>query len=183
MWKRRRTWFLRRLVLGLAVAAFAAPAAQAQQPTASDSGVVCTPKWGCDYQSGLELTDYPSAVGRESVESWLASQSRGEHFSSPVERDALAANLSQRSWPGVNPATWYEDSRSSSPRTLPQDGSGDPTEVVRAPRSVAPDSAAYAASDVDWADLGLGAGFAFGLVLLAAGAAVATRQLRKSATA
>jgi hypothetical protein len=62
MWKRRRTWFLRRLAVGLALAAIVAPAAQGYPDPGPQSavrvqGTVCVPKWGCRASGPIRPDD------------------------------------------------------------------------------------------------------------------------------
>ena len=154
MWKRRRTWFLRRLAVGLALAAIVAPAAQGYPDPGPQSavrvqGTVCVPKWGCRASGPIRPDDRAT---------------RG------VESTNVQPQVAPRSWPGVDPTT-------------AQDIGGAPTQVVGAPRGEAPVIGTNAKSDIDWGDLGIGAGFAFALMLLAAGATVGTRHRHKSATA
>jgi hypothetical protein len=165
MWKRRRTWFLRRLALGLAAAAIVAPAAQAYPDPGPQSdlrvqGTVCVPKWGCQTTGPIRPDDRAT---------------RG------VESTDVQPQVAPRVWPGVDPTTAQDYGKYSYRRALPQDNGG-ATQVAGPPRR-APFVGTNTASDVDWADLGIGAGLAFGLVLLVAGATVGMRHRHTSATA
>jgi hypothetical protein len=147
MWKRRRTWFLRRLAVGLALAAMVAPAAQAYpdpgpQPGLRAQGTVCVPKWGCRATGPIRPDDRAT---------------RG------VQSTDGQPQVGPRSWPGVDP-TSAQDFRQYS-------------------GGAAPVVATSAKSDIDWGDIGIGAGLAFALMLLAAGAVVGTRHRHGSATA
>jgi hypothetical protein len=146
MRNRRRTWFLKRLALGVAVAAIAAPAAQAYPDLASQSalrvesqsalrveGTVCVPKWGCRASGPIRPDD-------RAVRGVPATSER-----LPVRADDKVLNL-------------------------------EPTVGVE------PVQVASKADGFDWSDAGVGAGLAFGLMLLAAGATLGTRHHR-SATA
>jgi hypothetical protein len=154
MRNRRRTWFLRRLALGLTAAVIAAPAAQAYPDQGAQSGLrvqgtVCVPKWGCRSTGPIRPDD--RAV-------------RG------VQTTDVQPQVAPRSWPGVNPMS-------------PQVQTEGPTNVANSPRVVAPVVGTNSASDTDWGDLGIGAGFAFALMLLAAAGAVGTRHRHDSAAA
>jgi hypothetical protein len=153
MRKRRRTWFLKRLALGLTAAVIAAPAAQAYPDQGAQSGLraegtVCVPKWGCRTTGPIRPDD--RAV-------------RG------VQSTDVQPQVATRSWPGVNPTSLEAQNHGA-------------TQVASVPRAAAPVGGANTVSDTDWGDVGIGAGLAFALMLLAAGAAVGTRHRHKSAT-
>ena len=131
---RRKNWFFKRVALGFAVAALAAPVAQAKV----DEGSSVQPT---GYQAFV--TDLPPA---------------GQIV------DASAYGM---------------------PRAMPTDyaiSNGDQFQVVRTkPRSFGEPQ--VVAAGFDWKDGAIGAGLALGLVLLGAGAAAATRHLRREQTA
>jgi hypothetical protein len=135
----RKNWFLRRLALGLVVAAVAAPVAQARvDEGATAQRVVCMPKWGCQSLDAVNSTQ----VGNPGAS---------------VERSVGARHRAL----GELNLTSSQDK--GSPNVSPVKGVNTP-------------------SAVDWSDAGLGAGMAFALVLLGAGALVATRRVRHHAT-
>ena len=205
MRNRRRNWFIKRIALGFAVAAFVAPVAQAKV----DEGI----------QGQLNTAS-------ENV--------KPIPYRWPSSADKLIKS-SGVGWPGVNPSDYaltrgdqievvrVEQPRSTGsdivaadygmPRAMPHDyalTSGDQIEVVRAeprgtssdeiefvrtqPRSTAP---ALVASRfgrpnattsteleaLNWNDAGIGAGFALLLVLLGGGAVLATRHMGRAQTA
>jgi hypothetical protein len=185
---RRRNWFLKRIALGLAIAAFAAPAAQAKldEGTSSGQNVVNAADYGMpralpsDY--ALANSDYIEVV-------------RAQPKSTSVDKIELVRVEQPRSTGDNFVAADY-----GMPRALPHDyalASGDQIEVVRGlsqgtssdkiefvrtqPRSIG--GPQVVAAGFDWKDAGFGAGLAIGLVLLGWGAAVATRHLGKTQTA
>jgi hypothetical protein len=146
MRNRKRTRFLRRLALGLAVAAIVAPAAQAYPDLGSQSalraeshsafrveGTVCVPKWGCRASGPIRPDD-------RDVRGVPATSER-----LPVRADDKVLNL-------------------------------EPTVGVE------PVQIASKADGFDWSDAGIGAGLAFGLMVLAAGATLGARQHRSATT-
>jgi hypothetical protein len=185
---RRRNWFLKRIALGLAIAAFAAPAAQAKldEGTSSGQNVVNAADYGMpralpsDY--ALANSDYIEVV-------------RAQPKSTSVDKIELVRVEQPRSTGDNFVAADY-----GMPRALPHDyalASGDQIEVVRGlsqgtssdkiefvrtqPRSIG--GPQVVAAGFDWKDAGFGAGLAIVLVLLGWGAAVATRHLGKTQTA
>lgn len=166
MWKRRKAMFLRRLALGLAVAAIAAPAAQAYPDGAVQSGlrvqgIDCVPKWGCRASGPIRPDD--RAV-------------RG------VQSTDVLPQAAPRFWPGVDPTSGQDYPLYSYRSALQQDNGATPTRSVGAPRVGAPLIGSDTASDVDWRDVGIGAGFAL-MLLLVAGATVSVRHRHSSVAA
>jgi hypothetical protein len=133
---RRRNWIIKRIALGLAVAAVAAPAAQAKV----DEG-----------QSLKQTGNVASVYGMPRAMPSDYAANRGDQI---------------------------ELIRSQT-RTV----GSDHIEFVRAqPRSVGQPQI-VAAPGFNWGDAGVGAGLALGLVLLAGGAALATRSSGRTQTA
>jgi hypothetical protein len=182
---RRRNWLIRRIALGLAVAAIAVPVAQAKvdeggQTLASTSQFIRGPH---DAMPSAASSDngLPRALPSDYV------QLRGDKIEvvRSVPRstgfDIFAADYGM-------------------PRAMPNDyalSSGDQIEVVRAePRSTSSDKIEFVrskprptgepqvvATGFDWQDAGIGAGLALALVLLGGGAALATRKTGREQTA
>jgi len=169
---RRRYWLIKRFALGLAIAAFAAPVAQAR----IDEGSSVQAN---GYQSFV--TDFPSSQVNAS------DVNRG---------DQIEIVRSQPRSTGDS----FVASDYGMPRALPSDyalASGDQIEVVRAlpsgspsdkiefvrtqPRSIGEPQ--VVAAGFDWGDGAIGAGLALGLVLLGWGAALATRHAGRAQTA
>ncbi len=180
---RRRNWFIKRFALGLAIAAIAAPVAQAKidegvqgQPSASNQVVKPIPyRWPSsgDAQKGIAyqqfVTDFPS--------SQVNASDYGMPRAMPVDY-------------AVNRGDQIEVVRA-----LPSGSPSDKIEFVRTqPRSTAPALVASRFGHpnattsteleaLNWNDAGIGAGFALLLVLLGGGAVLATRHMGRAQTA
>jgi hypothetical protein len=183
---RRRMRLLRRLGLGLAVAAIAAPAAQAipDEGTIVPRGTL--PNGAIvqgEYKSGLGdgvVRGHPGgAIVQGEHKSGLGDGVVGNRPEAAPVRGEPKSELPQARYvpfmsdfPRTAPAPGGQD---SSPlgdrRALPQDYGIVPVEVVREP------------STFDWGDAGIGAGSALALLLLAIGAALATRRVTRPAAA
>lgn len=185
---RRRIRLLRRLVLGLAVAAVAAPAAQA----VPDAGTNATLPNGAivqgEYKSGLGdgiVRSHPGGViPRGELKSDLPSGIVGGPDGAPVQGEPKTDLPQARYVPFVTdfprtapaPGGQYVPPlgyRGMLPQDygLPQNYGVGSVEAVREP------------STFDWGDAGIGAGGAFALLLLAGGAALATRHIGRPAAA
>jgi hypothetical protein len=167
---RRRNWFIKRFALGLAIAAIAAPVAQARIDEGSSVQA-------SGYQSFA--TDFP--------------------YQSPSSGDALKG-IAYRQFVTDFPSSQVNASDYGMPRAMPVDyalNRGDQIEVVRAlpsgspsdkiefvrtqPRSIGEPQVVSAG--FDWKDAGIGAGLALALVLLGGGAALASRHVGRAQTA
>jgi hypothetical protein len=138
MQKERRIRILRRFVLGLAVAALVAPAAQARvDDLGGDAGSIA----GAAVLHGESKGDYPDALGDSTV--GIHGEYKGDY---PAPGDSTL--------PGFVPE----------PRTTPVGGLSSP-------------------STFDWGDALVGAGAAFGLMLLAGGSALGVRRRQHPAAA
>jgi hypothetical protein len=179
MRNRRRNWFIKRIALGFAVAAFVAPVAQAkvdegiqgQLNTASENVKPIPYRWPSSADK-LNPSDYALTRG-DQIEVVRVEQPRS------TGSDIVAADYGM-------------------PRAMPHDyalTSGVQIEVVRTqPRSTAPAlvasrfgrSNATTSTELEalnWNDAGIGAGFALLLVLLGGGAVLATRHIGRAQTA
>jgi hypothetical protein len=185
---RRKNWLIKRIALGLAIAAFAAPVAQAQLDEGSVSGT-----------QSVNAGDYgmPRAMPSDYA---LASDDfievvRAQPKATSVDKIELVRVEQPRSTGDNLVAADY-----GMPRAMPNDyafASGDQIEVVRAlPKATSSDNIEFVrtqprsigghqvvAAGFDWKDAGIGAGLAIGLVLLGWGAALATRHLGRPQTA
>ena len=167
---RRRNWFIKRFALGLAIAAIAAPVAQARIDEGSSVQA-------SGYQSFA--TDFP--------------------YQSPSSGDA-PQGIAYRQFVTDFPSSQVNASDYGMPRAMPVDyalNRGDQIEVVRAlpsgspsdkiefvrtqPRSIGEPQVVSAG--FDWKDAGIGAGLALALVLLGVGAALASRHVGRAQTA
>jgi hypothetical protein len=159
MQHRRRIRLLRRLVLGFAVAALVAPAAQAYVPN-PESRV---------------FDGRGAAVG-----------SAGEADNVVLRRSRPAVVVHGEDKADL-PATGYVPFVSDFPRTAPAPG-GDGT-LVGYRRALPQDygviqvEVVRSASTFDWGDALIGAGGTFALLLLAGGATLATRRMTRPAAA
>ena len=170
---RRRNWFIKRFALGLAIAAVAAPVAQAR---VDDGGV-----------PGLstELTTMgvsPSAAGAVKAHQFQVGN---------LANDQLVSQEGRRPMPH-DPALTIEVVRAQArsihaSRAMPHDPAL--TKVVRtqiASRFGQPNATTgdeLASWNVNWTDAGIGAGLALALVLLGGGAALASRHVGRAQTA
>jgi hypothetical protein len=167
---RKKNWFIKRIALGLAIAAVAAPVAQARvdegvqsQPSASNQVFKVIPyRWpssgdalnGIAYQQFV--TDFPS--------SQVNASDYGMPRAMPVDY-------------AVNRGDQIEVVRA-----LPSGSPTDKIEFVRTqPRSIGEPQVVSAG--FDWKDAGIGAGLTLALVLLGAGAALASRHVGRAQTA
>lgn len=161
---RRRIRLLRRLVLGLAVAAVAAPAAQA----VPDEGTIVLPN------GAIVQGEYKSNLGGEV----------NGHPGGLIPQGESKADLPQGDVPGAlvqgerktDLPRGYVPFATDFPKTAPAPGGQDTAPrvvVVREPT----------ASTFDWGDAAIGAGGALALLLLAGGAALATRHISRPAAA
>jgi hypothetical protein len=94
---RRRNWFLKRIVLGFAVAAFVAPAAQARV----DEGGVAGSSTGTELRSMVS----PSVAGAIKAHQVQVGN---------LSNDELISRKGQSSWPGVDPTSGQTSPRWSS---------------------------------------------------------------------
>jgi hypothetical protein len=191
MRNRRRTWLLRRLVLGMAIVAVAAPVAQAR----SDEGSLQSDR----FVQGV--TDFPSTSGADiwqvtgvvvhgddkiglvpSTSVRLVGHPDNRADRSGPGFDGAAGdvtlvghpdNRAERYGPGFEATVGAEYGQYAYRGMLPSDY-GQPNAIVAVDRT---------GDGFDWGDAGIGAGTLFGIVLLAAGALVATRHLSRPATA
>jgi hypothetical protein len=195
---RRRNWFIKRIALGLAIAAVAAPVAQAKVDEGSSVQAN-------GYQAFV--TDFPS--------SQVNASDYGMPRAMPVDYAVNRGDqielvrVQPRSTGGNVVAAEY-----GMPRAMPNDyafASGDQIEVVRAqPKATSSDNIEFvrtqprssggpqvasrfaqpnattgpvAAASIDWKDAGIGAGLVLALVLLGGGAALASRHVGRAQTA
>jgi hypothetical protein len=185
MRKRRKNWILRRLALGLAVAAVAAPAAQARVdegaqsqkstfvPWATDFGRSVSPGTGVALPNGSVQPVRPddrAVRGVPATSERVAVRPddravRGVPATSerlPVRADDKVLNL--------EPTVRAEYNQFTYRRALPSDYGVQPVQI------------ASKADGFDWNDAGIGAGLAFGLMLLLAGATLGTRHISRPAS-
>jgi hypothetical protein len=148
-WKSYRR-LVRRLGLAIAVAAFAAPAAQAMPIISAEGGTDAAPQ--VLYPDDLHAT-VPRAPGLELS------------FADGVRRQVS-------SQPRSNGPT------DSLGRPLP--GSNGPTDSLGRPLDITQPVSAAASSGFDWSDASIGAASAFGLMLLGVGVLFAGRHSRRS---
>jgi hypothetical protein len=158
MRNRRRTRLLRRLVLGFAVAAIAAPVAQARLDEGGQSQKPVFIPWVTDFGGSVSSpSDVAVRPDDKAVRGVPATTER-----LPVRADDKVLNL--------DPTVGAEYNQFTYRRALPEDYGAQPVQIVSK------------ADGFDWSDAGIGAGLAFGLMLLAAGAAVGTRHIGRPAS-
>jgi hypothetical protein len=185
---RRRNWFIKRIALGLAIAAFAAPAAQAKVDEGSSVQANGFQAFVSDFPShpstrvnvdhlgwpGVNPSDYALNTG-DQIEVVRVEQPRS------TGGDIIAADYGM---PRAMPQD-YAISRGDLievVRSTPSGTSSDKIEFVRTqPRSLGEPQ--VVAAGFNWKDAGIGAGLALALVLLGAGAALASRRIGHAQTA
>jgi hypothetical protein len=184
---RRRNWLIKRIALGFAVAAFAAPVAQAKL----DEGQ--TGNSGQSYKSFV--TDFPSAQTSVNAADYgmpraLPSdyvQIRGDKIelirSQPraTGSDVVAADYGM---PRALPTDYAlsKGDQIEAVRAEPRGSSSDKIEFVRTkPRSISEPQ--VVAAGFNWDDAAVGAGLALLLVVLGGGAVLATRHSGREQTA
>jgi hypothetical protein len=148
MRNRRRNWFLRRLVLGFAIALVVVPVAQARPEGALPPLAHAGANTQGTFVQGVD--DFPGS-------SKLAPQANGVAVRGEV-KDGVGTSTS-----GV-PADFAKDNEFAYRNALPQD-IGEPIQVVST------------SDGFDWGDAGIGAGTVFAVMLLGAGALLATRHV------
>ena len=182
---RRKNWFIKRIALGLAIAAVAAPVAQARvdegvqsQPSASNQVFKVIPyRWpssgdalnGIAYQQFL--TDFPS--------SQVNASDYGMPRAMPVDYAVNRGDQIEvvRALPSGSPTDKIEFVRTQ-PRSV-----SEPQLASRFGQPNATTGAELASWNVNWTDAGVGAGLALALVLLGVGAALASRHVGRAQTA
>ena len=190
---RRRNWFLKRIALGLAVAAVAAPVAQASV----DVGLPGQPNSPAEVVQAFAYADHgmpmPSdyALARGDQIELIRAQTR------VTGSDVVAADYGMPRAMPVDYAVNRGD-QIEVVRALPSSSPSDKIEFVRTqPRSITEPQLAsrrfgrpnattgdeLASWNVNWTDAGIGAGLALALVLLGVGAALASRHVGRAQTA
>jgi hypothetical protein len=184
---RRRSWFIKRIALGLAVAAFAAPVAQAQVDEGSSVQASAPhilrgphdamPSAGVLNASGYQafVTDFPSVSSATKVVAADFGMPRATPLDYAIGRGDLIEVV--RSTPSGAPSDTIEFVRSAQPRST------SPELFGRFARPNATTSPEVAAVNVDFNDAAIGAGLVLALVLLGGGAAMATRHMGREQTA
>jgi hypothetical protein len=175
MRNRRRNWFLRRLVLGFAIALVVVPVAQARPdagantqgtfvqgvddfpgssklaPQANGVAVRGEVKDGVGSSPGgaVIVGDDKRDIGARPTATILVGDDKWNVPLGPIHEPTVAAEYQYAYWPIVNPADYAQ-----------------PVKVVSNP-----------ADGFDWGDAGIGAGTVFAVMLLGAGALLATRHV------
>ena len=189
---RRKNWFIKRFALGLAIAAVAAPVAQAKVDEGSSVQAN-------GYQSFV--TDFPSSSAVSTSSNQIELVRVEQPRSTPSEVALAAGNQIElvRAQTRVTGSDVVAADYGM-PRAMPHDyalSSGDQIEVVRStPNGTSSDKIEFVRSQprsigepqvvsagFDWKDAGIGAGLALALVLLGFGAALASRHVGRAQTA
>ena len=180
---RRKNWFIKRIALGLAIAAVAAPVAQAKVDEGSSVQANGYQAFATDFPPRRRINVVPLrsvptgsqvAFGVTRSSSSARSAARPATTSSPPTTACLARCR------GLRARTAAIRSRSSG--RLPNGTPSDKIEFVRTqPRSIGEPQVVSAG--FDWKDAGIGAGLALALVLLGVGAALVSRHAGRAQTA
>ncbi len=183
---RRKHWLVKRIALGFAIAAVAAPVAQARVDEGSSAQ-------GNGYQAFV--SDFPSSTQSVNASDYGMPRALPSDYAQ-IRGDRIElVRVQPRSTGSEFVAADY-----GMPRAMPNDyalSSGDQIEVVRAqPRGTSSDNIEFVrtqprsigepqvvAAGFDWNDAAIGAGLAVGLLLLGWGAALATKHFGRPQTA
>jgi hypothetical protein len=187
MRNRRRTWFLRRLVLGFAVALVAVPAAQAYPDEGSSS---IAPQRGGLPTRGDDKADIGATTSRVVI---VGDDKQGLPSAPSVVLVGHPDNRADRSWPGVVPTVdpaamaEYRENWRVTPSDISAQAALEATtrEYVAgsAPVVDEPVQVVSNTSDgFDWGDAGIGAGTIFAVMLLGVGAVLVTRHVSHPAS-
>jgi hypothetical protein len=180
---RRRNWLIKRIALGLAIAAFAAPVAQASV----DEGIPGQP-------NAPQVGTLPASAGEYALahierirlaHSLPGSTSDYQPFVTDFPSYANVVDASDYGMPRPT-ATDYAISRGDLievVRSTPNVTSSDKIEFVRTTQPRSTGEPQVVAVGFDWGDAGIGAGLALALVLLGGGAALASRHVGRAQTA
>jgi hypothetical protein len=170
---RRRNWLIRRFAVGLAIAAVAAPAAQARV----DEGIQGQPNSSDEIQTGIAyqqfVTDFPSYPAGSVADIGALPVSARDYALAGAERVRLAHSLPRWTDPGIV-ASMHAS------RAMPHDPaltSGDQSQ----PRSIGEPQVVSAS--FDWKDAGIGAGLVLTLGLLGGGTILVSRHVGREQTA
>jgi len=191
MQKERRIRILRRFVLGLAVAALVAPAAQAR---ADELGGGAGSITGAAVTHGESKGDYPAPGGSTVVNH---SEYKGDYpapggstvvnhgeykgdYPAPGGSTVLVHGEYKGDYPAPGGSTVLVHGEYKGDYPAPGDSTG--PVVVSTPRTT-PVGGLSSPSTFDWGDALVGAGAAFGLMLLAGGSALGMRRRQHPAAA
>lgn len=164
MRNRRKKWILRRLVLGFAVAAIAAPVAQARVEDSAQLQKPAYIPWVTDFGGSVSTSsaavELPNGLAIRPDDRAVRGVATRERL--PVRGDDKVLNL--------DPTVGAEYNQFTYRRALPEDYGAQPVQI------------ASRADGFDWSDAGIGAGLAFGLILLVAAATLSTRHISRPAS-
>lgn len=184
---RRRNWFIKRIALGLAIAAFAAPVAQAKLDEGSSVQANGYQAFVSDFPSHPTSTVNADQLGWPGVNpsDYAEVQTVAyQPFATDFPSNANLVDASDYGMPRATPQD-YAVSRGDLievVRSTPNGTSSDKIEFVRTqPRSIGEPQAVSAG--FDWKDAGIGAGVILALVFLGGGAALASRHVGRAQTA
>lgn len=194
---RKLNKIIRRVALGFAVAAIAAPVAQAD-PWFNDSSTGAGTSVPQTYGVGATLSDYLEFKGLPESAQYVygVGATLADALDSTVGTPEPVVRPDDRigvRGPGaaVQPAVRPDDRNLrpnginapvSTPQTLVRpDDRLEPRGPGAAPQA-SPVQIVIGPGGFDWTDAGVGAGFAFGLVLLASGMALVARRHRETST-
>jgi hypothetical protein len=172
MRNRRRNWRLKRIALAFAVAAVAAPAAQAGplEPGATKAEFI---PWVTDFTSPNVAARGQSDFNPGAMHMPRVTPSDYAAYRDRVELARLdrGKGTDLRSLDGVENVRAVPD---SNVRAL------DRVEIIRTePRGTSEPVLTASPSSFDWGDAGIGAGLAFAAMLLAAASALSVRQYNR----
>jgi hypothetical protein len=187
---RRKNWLIKRIALGFAVAALAAPAAQAR---VDEGGQAQSSSTAVAYQAFV--TDFPFVKSSPTANAYRAFVT---DFPSVKSSPLSVASVADVSFPRAMPIDYAlsKGDQIEAVRAEPRGASSDRIEFVRSmqPRAASPalvvsrfgrpNATTNAQLEaIDYKDVGIGAGLVLGLVLLGGAAGLSTRHLGREQTA
>jgi hypothetical protein len=190
---RRRNWLIKRIALGLAIAAFAAPVAQASvdegipgQPNAANESFKPIPYlWPSSADKAIKSSGPLGWPGVNPSDYAGVQTSDYRPFVTDFPSYANVVDASDYGMPRPT-ATDYAISRGDLievVRSTPNAAPSDKIEFVRTTQPRSTGEPQVVAVGFDWKDAGIGAGLALALVLLGGGAVLATRHVGRTQTA
>jgi hypothetical protein len=199
MRNRRRSWFFRRLVLGFAIALVAVPVAQAYPdeggakaqgtfvqgvddfpgsselaPQANGVAVRGEVKDGIGTSPGgaVIVGDDKRDIGARPTATILVGDDKWNVPLGPIHEPTVAAEYQYAYWPIVNPADYPQAAILAELDAKTSEYVAGAAPVGSEPIQVVSNSNGF-----DWGDAGIGAGSVFAVMLLGAGALLATRHV------
>jgi hypothetical protein len=176
---RKRQRMLRQIALGLAVAAVAAPGAQAM-PLDRDGAADATPAASEHQVYGVGATPRDWIEYTAQTDSQIVERPAPAFRTGQDTRDIVGATepIVQVYGVGATPRDWVEYTAQADNPIVER-----PAPAFRTSQEPSNPAIVAEPTGFDWTDAGIGAGFALGIALLAAGTALVARRHQKASVA